>query len=145
MATIIKKAVQAVKAVSKPAVKVADGFQVVSVDSIEFLSSSRGGGKPMNPAVQKLVDKALTLQIGQGIKIPASMRQERKIVNSTTGAESTLFTYQGAPSVNKRAAANGLRFRTRRDVAGNLWLFAVEPYTEEQIAERESRKANKAA
>jgi hypothetical protein len=142
---IVKKTVQAVKAAVKPVAKVADGFQVVSVDSIEFLSSSRGGGKPMDPATAKLIDKALTLQIGQGIKIPAAMRQEREIVNSTTGVKSVLYTYKGAPSLNKRAIANGMRFRTRRDVAGNLWLFAVEPYTEEQIAEREERKAAKAA
>lgn len=142
---IFKKTTVPAKAAVKVAPKAAEGFQVVSVDSIEFLSSSRGGGKPMNPAVQKLVDKALTLQIGQGIKIPAAMRQEREIVNSATGAKSILYTYQGAPSVNKRASANGLRFRTRRDVAGNLWLFAVEPLTEEQVAAREARKAEKAA
>jgi hypothetical protein len=145
MALTLKKTVQAVKGSVKPVAKVADGFQVVSVDSIDFLSSSRGGGKPMNPATAKLIEKALTLQIGQGIKIPVAMRTEREIVNSSTGSKSILYTYQGAPSLNKRASANGMRFRTRRDVSGNLWLFAVEPYTEEQVAEREARKAAKAA
>lgn len=141
MATIIKKSVQAVKAAVKPVTKVHDSYQVVDVDSIEFLSSSRGGGKPMDPATAKLIDKALTLKIGQGIKIPAAMRQEREIVNSTTGVKSILYTYQGAQSLNKRAAVNGLRFRTRRDVSENLWLFSVEPYTQEQIDAREAKKA----
>lgn len=141
MGVVIKKNV--VKATVKPVAKINDGFQVVDVDSIDFLSTSRGGGKPMDPATQKLIDKALTLKIGQGIKIPTAMRQERKIVNSQTGAESILYTYQGAQSLNKRAASHDIRFRTRRDTAGNLWLFAVEPYTQEQIDARAERKASK--
>ena len=70
---IVRKAVpaviqkQVVKAGVKPVVKQAEGFQVMDISSIEFLSSGRGGGKPMDPAVQKLIDKAMTLEIGQGI------------------------------------------------------------------------------
>lgn len=133
MATVIRKPVPAqgkkvtataVKSTAKPSI---DGFQIVSMDSIEFLPSGRGGGKPMDPAVQKLVDKALSLQIGQGFKVPASMRIQREIKNSTSGAVSTLFTYKGAPSLSKRAKAQDMRFRTRRDTAQNLWLFRVEP------------------
>jgi len=134
------------KTVAKPATKVAaknDGFQVVSVDSIEFLAGGGGGGKPMDPAVANLIEKALALEIGQAFKIPTAMRAERPIVNSTTGVESILYTYQGAQSLGKKAAQNGMRFRTRRDKAGNLWLFAVEPLTEEQLNARAEKKAAK--
>ena len=34
----------------KPAIKPAEGFQVVSIDSIEFLTSGRGGGKQIGRA-----------------------------------------------------------------------------------------------
>jgi len=144
---IFKKTAQvikpAVKGSVKPVAKVADGFQVVSVDSIDFLETTRGGGgKPMDPATARLIEKALTLQIGQGLKVPTAMRIERKIVNSTTGAESILYTYKGAISLSKRVNPEEIRFRTRRDKTGNLWLFAVEPFTE---AEREAQAERKAA
>ena len=128
MAQVIKRTVPAVahKVAAKPTVKQADGFQVVSIDSIEFLSSGRGGGKPMDPAVQKLIDKAMTLQVGQGIKVPVSMRIERSITGQN-GVTSTLHTYKGAQSLSKKSKANDMRFRTRRDVANNLWLFRIEP------------------
>ena len=134
MAVVIKKTVQAAKPVVKSVAKVNDGYQVVSMDSIEFLSTGRGGGKPMDPATQKLIDKALTLQIGQGIKIPANLRVERAITNSKTGVTATLYTYKGAQSLGKKAKDAGLRFRTRRDVTGNLWLFAAEPLPEKETA-----------
>jgi len=122
---IVKKAMQAVsKVTTKPATKV-DGFQVVDIDSIEFLPSGRGGGKPMDPAVQRLVDKALSLRVGQGIKVPVNMRLEREI-NGANG-KSILHTYKGAQSLSKKSKANDMRFRTRRDVSNNLWLFRVEP------------------
>lgn len=153
MAQVIRKPIPVVvkpvvKAGVKPTVRpVSEGFQVVSIDSIEFLSSGRGGGKPMDPAVAKLVDKALTLQIGQGIKVPVAMRIDRTI-NGANG-ESILKTYQGAQTLSKRSTASGMRFRTRMDTSENLWLFRAEPYTQEQVdarAEaRELRKAEKAA
>lgn len=132
MATIIKKAVQTpVKTATKATVtKVNDGFQVMDINSIEFLSSGRGGGKPMDPAVQRLIDKALSLQIGQGIKVPASMRLERTITG--TNGQSVLHTYKGAQTLSKKSKANDMRFRTRRDVNNNLWLFRAEPL---QVAE----------
>jgi len=131
MAQVIRRAVPAVvkagvKPVVKAGVKPVDGFQVVSVDSIEFLASGRGGGKPMNPAVARLIDKALTLEIGQGIKVPVTLRQERTI-NGVNGVSSVLHTYQGAQSLSKKSKAHDMRFRTRRDTANNLWLFRVEP------------------
>jgi len=140
----VKAAVKPVaKAASKPMGKVADGFQVVSVESIDFLETTRGGGgKPMDPATAKLIEKALTLQIGQGIKVPIALRIERPIKNSTTGVESILYTYKGAVSLSKRVNPDEIRFRTRRDKTGNLWLFAVEPFTE---AEREAQAERKAA
>jgi hypothetical protein len=140
MAQVIRKAVPAVvqKAAVKPmvkaAVKPAEGFQVVSIDSIEFLASGRGGGKPMNPAVAKLIDKALTLEIGQGIKIPVSMRVQRNITGQN-GVTSELHTYQGAQSLSKKSKAEGMRYRTRRDTTGNLWLFRVEPLPESVAVE----------
>ena len=135
MAQVIRKVVPAViqkapvKPVMKGAVKPAEGFQVVSIDSIEFLASGRGGGKPMNPAVAKLIDKALTLEIGQGIKIPVSMRVQRNITGQN-GVTSELHTYQGAQSLSKKSKVAGMRYRTRRDTTGNLWLFRVEPLPE---------------
>ena len=117
------------KPVVKTGVKQADGFQVVSIDSIEFLASGRGGGKPMNPAVAKLIDKALTLEIGQGFKVPVAMRLQRNITGQN-GVTSELHTYQGAQSLSKKSKAEGKRYRTRRDTAGNLWLFRVEPLPE---------------
>ena len=135
MAQVIRKAVPAViqKAAVKPTgklvVKPTEGFQVVSIDSIEFLASGRGGGKPMNPAVAKLIDKALTLEIGQGIKVPVAMRVQRNITGQN-GVTSELHTYQGAQSLSKKSKAEGMRYRTRRDTAGNLWLFRVEPLPE---------------
>lgn len=128
-----RKVVQTGKAVAhKP---VADGFAVVSIDTIDFLPSGRGGGKPMDPAVQKLVDKALSLQIGQGFKVPQSMRLNREIKGAN--GTSTLYTYKGAPSLSKRAKAQDMRFRTRRDTAQNLWLFRVEPLEYVEVAEEE--------
>lgn len=130
MAVTIRKPVPPVaakptgKVAVKPATKAVDGFQVVSIDSIEFLPSGRGGGKPMDPAVAKLVEKALSLQEGQGFKIPQSMRTQREIT-SASGATSILYTYKGAPSVSKHAAANEMTFKTRRDTQQNLWLFRV--------------------
>jgi len=135
MATVIRKPVPAVvqkaavKAVVKAGVKVADGFQVMDISNIEFLTSGRGGGKPMNPAVAKLIDKALTLEVGQGIKIPVSMRVQRNITGQN-GMTSELHTYQGAQSLSKKSKAEGMRYRTRRDTTGNLWLFRVEPLPE---------------
>jgi len=135
MAQVIRKAVPAVvqKAAVKPmvkaAVKPAEGFQVTDISTIEFLTSGRGGGKPMNPAVAKLIDKALTLEIGQGIKIPVSMRVQRNITGQN-GVISELHTYQGAQSLSKKSKAEGMRYRTRRDTTGNLWLFRVEPLPE---------------
>ena len=123
--------------VAKPTVKPTEGFQVVSIDSIEFLPSGRGGGKPMDPAVAKLIDKAMSLQIGQGIKVPLTLRQQRTI-NGKNGAVSELHTYKGAQSLSKKSLANDMRFRTRRDVSNNLWLFRVEPIViTEVIAEEE--------
>ena len=128
---IIRKAVPqvvqkaGVKAGVKPVVKQATGFEVMDINNIEFLASGRGGGKPMDPAVQRLIDKALTLEIGQGIKIPTSMRLQRTI-NGNNGATSVLHTYKGAQSLSKKSKANEMRFRTRRDVNENLWLFRVE-------------------
>lgn len=142
---IFKKPVPAVvhKAAVKPVTKpVSDGFQVVSIDSIEFLSSGRGGGKPMDPAVARLIDKAFTLQIGQGIKVPVALRTER-VINGKNG-KSVLKTYHGAQSLSKRSAASGMRFRTRMDVSENLWLFRAEPYTQDQIDARAARRAEKA-
>jgi hypothetical protein len=110
------------------------GFKVVDIDSIEFLPSSRGGGKPMDPATLRLISAALELEIGQGFKIPANMRVEREI-NGKNG-KSTLYTYKGAVSLSKKAAANDMRFRTRRDVQQNLWLFRVEPLeVQEEVTE----------
>ena len=126
---VFKKPVPAVvyKAAVKPVVKpISDGFQVVSIDSIEFLASGRGGGKPMNPAVARLIEKALTLEIGQGIKIPIALRIEKQIPNAN-GVTSTLHTYKGAQTLSKKSKAYGLRFRTRRDVSNNLWLFSAAP------------------
>lgn len=140
MATVIRKVGAQVKQVVgkqvvKSATKPLDGFQVVSIDSIEFLPSGRGGGKPMDPATQKLVDKALSLQIGQGIKVPVNMRLEREI-NGQNG-KSILHTYKGAQSLAKKAKANEMRFRTRRDVSNNLWLFRVEPLIVSEVLEEE--------
>lgn len=139
---VIKRPVPAVvkqvaKQVAKPVTKQVakpEGFQVVSIDSIEFLPSGRGGGKPMDPAVAKLVDKALELEIGQGFKIPAAMRLER-VITGQNGASSTLYTYKGAQSLSKKAKQNEMRFRTRRDTTGNLWLFRVEPIQYAEVAE----------
>lgn len=147
---IFKKTTQVVKPVVKgsvkPVAKVADGFQVVSVDSIDFLETTRGGGgKPMEPATAKFIEKALTLQIGQGIKVPTALRVDRPIKNSTTGAESILYTYKGAVSLSKRVNPDEIRFRTRRDKAQNLWLFAVEPFTEEERQAQAERKAARQA
>lgn len=138
MKTIQKKAVPAVvtKAGIKPIVKQAEGFQVMDISNIEFLSSGRGGGKPMDPAVQKLIDKALTLEIGQGIKVPVNMRIERTITGQN-GASSTLHTYKGAQSLSKKSAAHEMRFRTRRDTANNLWLFRVEPLVVTEVTVQE--------
>lgn len=136
MATVIRKPVPPTvhKAGVKPAVKQADGFQVMDIANIEFLSSGRGGGKPMDPAVAKLIDKALTLQIGQGIKVPVNMRVQRTITGKN-GAVSELHTYKGAQSLSKKSAEHDMRFRTRRDVANNLWLFRVEPIVVTEVAE----------
>ena len=146
MATMIKKAVpaivkQGVKQIGKPVVKQADGFQVMDISTIEFLASGRGGGKPMNPAVQRLIDKALTLEVGQGIKVPVTLRQERTITGANN-VTSTLHTYQGAQSLSKRSKAsletdNPMRFRTRRDTANNLWLFRVEPLIVSEVTVEE--------
>lgn len=132
MATITKKPVAKIAAkahvnVGKVAAKPNDGYAVVSIDTIEFAASGRGGGRAMDPAVQKLVDNALKLEIGQGFKVPQALRVQRVITNSQTGAESTLYTYKGAPALSRRAKQAEKRFRTRRDVAGALWLFRVEP------------------
>jgi hypothetical protein len=141
MATVIKRQVAVAakptvgKQVVKSATKPLDGFQVVSIDTIEFLPSGRGGGKPMDPATQKLVDKALSLQIGQGIKIPVNMRLQREI-NGANG-KSVLHTYKGAQSLSKKAKAGDMRFRTRRDVNDNLWLFRVEPIQYEEVSVQE--------
>jgi hypothetical protein len=118
----------------KTGVKVADGFQVMDMSSIEFLASGRGGGKPMDPAVARLIEKALTLDIGQGIKVPVALRVQRNITGQN-GVTSELHTYKGAQSLSKRVANskhtdNPFRYRTRRDTAGNLWLFRVEPLPE---------------
>jgi hypothetical protein len=113
----------------KTGLKVADGFQVVNVDSIEFLTSGRGGGKPMDPAVARLIEKALTLEVGQGIKVPVAMRIQRNITGQN-GVTSELHTYKGAQSLSKKSKANDMRYRTRRDTANNLWLFRVEPLPE---------------
>lgn len=137
MAVITKKVAQVSKVAPKVAPKVAtqrDGFQVVDVDNIEFLSTGRGGGKPMDPATAALVNKALSLSIGQAIKVPQELRIKRGI-NGANG-QSVLHTYKGAQSLSKRSKAQGMRFRTRRDTAGNLWLFRVEPLeVAEQVQE----------
>jgi hypothetical protein len=152
MAQAIRRAVPAViqKAAVKPLVKAAvkatvkatDGFQVMDISNIEFLSSGRGGGKPMDPAVARLIDKAVTLQVGQGIKVPVSMRLERQITGKN-GVTSVLHTYKGAQTLSKRSTASldtdaPMRFRTRRDTANNLWLFRVEPIVVTAVAEAEA-------
>jgi hypothetical protein len=126
---VLAKQVVGVKPGMKQGVKVADGFQVMDISNIEFLASGRGGGKPMNPAVAKLIDKALTLEVGQGIKVPVAMRVQRNITGQN-GVTSELHTYQGAQSLSKKSKAEGMRYRTRRDTSGNLWLFRVEPLPE---------------
>jgi len=147
MAQVIKRPIPAVvkqvakpvslfKTTGKPIVKQAEGFQVVSIDTIEFLASGRGGGKPMNPAVAKLIEKALTLEIGQGIKVPVSLRVQRNITGQN-GVTSELHTYQGAQSLSKKSKANDMRFRTRRDTNNNLWLFRVEPLEVVEVAVEE--------
>jgi len=125
-----------VKTVGKPIVKPAEGFQVVDIETIEFLASGRGGGKPMNPAVAKLIEKALTLELAQGIKVPVSLRVQRNITGQN-GVTSELHTYQGAQSLSKKSKAEGMRFRTRRDTSGNLWLFRVEPLEVVEVAVEE--------
>lgn len=138
MAQVIRKAIPAVvqKTAGKPVVKQAEGFQVMNIANIEFLASGRGGGKPMDPAAQKLIDKAMTLQVGQGIKVPVSMRIERSITGKN-GVTSTLHTYKGAQSLSKKSKENDIRFRTRRDVANNLWLFRVEPLIRTEVTVEE--------
>jgi len=123
-----------VKTMGKPIVKPAEGFQVVSIDTIEFLSSGRGGGKPMDPAVAKLIEKAFTLEVSQGIKVPNSLRLQKNITGQN-GVTSELHTYKGAQSLSKKSKAEGMRFRTRRDTSGNLWLFRVEPLEVIEVAE----------
>jgi hypothetical protein len=144
VSTVIRKPVPAIphkvvgKApVAKPVAKPVEGYKVVSIDSIEFLPSGRGGGKPMNPAVAKLIEKAMSLEIGQGFIVPVSLRKERPITGAN-GVTSTLHTYDGAQSLSKKSKANDMRFRTRRDVNNNLWLFRVEPLPQyEEVAAEE--------
>ena len=130
---VLAKQVVGVKPGMKQGVKVADGFQVMDISNIEFLASGRGGGKPMDPAVVKLIDKALTLEIGQGIKVPVSMRIQRNITGAN-GVTSELHTYKGAQSLSKKSKAQDMRYRTRRDTANNLWLFRVEPLETVEVA-----------
>ena len=122
-----------VKAGVKPVVK-QEGFQVVDVNTIDFLESGRGGGREADPAVEKLLASAFTLEIGQAIKIPIALRTMREI-ESANGNKSEIHQYKGAQTLSKRAAKtkdteNPYRFRTRRDKSGNMWLFRVEPLAE---------------
>lgn len=139
-----KQVVVGVKQGMKQVVKPATGYEVVDMNSIEFLASGRGGGKPMNPAVAKLIEKAFSLSIGQALKVPVTLRTQKQITNATTGKSSEIHSYQGAQSLSKKAGhtletENPYRFRTRRDVNNNLWLFRVEPLitTEVTVEEEE--------
>lgn len=139
MATVIKRPMAVA---SKPALL--DGFAVVDIKNIEFMSRAGGGGKPMSSDVKMLIDKALSLRAGQGFKIPASMRLEKPITNSKTQATSTMYTYSGAQSLNKRKK-DKVVYRTRRDTANNLWLFRDNDLTDQEIAARDERRETKAA
>jgi len=112
------------KAVVKKSV-VSSGYQIVDIDTIEFMPSGRGGGRAMDPATATLIEHALKLKIGQGFKVPASLRIQREI-NGVNG-KSVLYTYKGAPALSRRAKTQNMRYRTRRDTAGNLWLFRATP------------------
>jgi len=129
---VVQKA--GVKTGAKVGVPVVDGFKVTDINTIDFLESGRGGGKPADPAVERLLTKAFTLEIGQGIKVPVTMRTMKEIV-SANGNKAELHSYKGAQTLSKRAgktkdSENPYRFRTRRDKSGNLWLFRAEPVAE---------------
>ncbi len=122
MATIVKKAV-------KKAVAQSEDFKIMDISNVEFLSpGGGGGGRTVSPEVQKLIQAAMNLKVGQGFKIPDHLRISREI-NGKNG-KSVLYTYKGAATLMKRAKSAGKKFRTRRDVNQNLWLFRVEPLEE---------------
>lgn len=122
------------KVAAKAGIAVADGFKVTDISTIDFLESGRGGGVAADPAVERLIAKAFTLEISQGIKVPVSMRT-MKVIESKNGNKAELHSYKGAQTLSKRAgktkdSENPYRFRTRRDKSGNLWLFRAEPLAE---------------
>ena len=91
-------------------------FEVFDMSNIQLLPKAGGGGKAMSP----FATKCLGLEIGQGIKI-----SEEKYNNG-----------KGVASLYAAAKRRGIKFRVRRDVTGQLWLFRIElEIVEEQATE----------
>jgi hypothetical protein len=116
--------VQVAVAKSANPIDLIHGAKVMDVSTIEFVG--REGGRSASPEVAALREKISELELGQGFIIPKGLRVDRKITNASTGVESTIRTYKGANTVSKFAKANGVRYRSRLDKSGNLWIFRVE-------------------
>lgn len=95
------------------------GAKVVNLADME--QNLRHRTRAVKPENQALVDKASTLKIGQGFKIPSGMLFE----NEVTAANGKVYTLQGYRAYNLIRKIEGKKFSTRRDSAGNMYLFRI--------------------
>jgi hypothetical protein len=143
MANVLKKVIGkapvkvAAKVATKSPIDMIEGADILDVNSgdIDFLTGGGGGGRSAAPEVEALKAKANSLKIGQGFSVPKALHIERDVTNSKTGVASTIYTYKGAGTISKMAKRENKRFRTRRDVAGKLYIFRVAPLEVEEVVE----------
>lgn len=81
------------------------GFNVYDMKSVQLVPKGGGGGRPTS----ELVSTCLSLNVDEGIRIPEKMYNEGK----------------GVASVYNAGRRHGIKFRVRRDVKGNIWLFRM--------------------
>jgi len=89
--------------------------KVINMGGVEWVGRTRRA----NPENQAIRDKAESLKVGQGFKVPKVMVISKKI-KASNGQIYTLRTYKGYNLVRK---IEGRKFSTRRDASGNMYLF----------------------
>jgi hypothetical protein len=93
------------------------------MSSVAFAIHTRG--RSASPEVAALIEKISYLHVDQGFVIPKGLRVTRGI--KVNGKKYTLHTYKGYNTVFKFAKAHDVRYRTKLDINGKLWIFRVEP------------------
>jgi hypothetical protein len=104
---------------------------ILDMDQVGLISNRQGGGREAAPEIKALVDKALSLEIGQGFIVPPSLLIGRKL------GDATVWSYKGYNSLRKIAVDNDMRYRMGVDEKGNRYIRRVEPLAKSEVVEAE--------